>query len=88
MYNKTSLFPAVTHVDNSTRVQTLKKQENEFLYDLLKEFKNVSGYPILLNTSFNVRGYPIINYYEDAIKMLEKNELDYIILENNLVYKA
>ena len=80
-YNKTNLFPEIRHIDNSTRVQTIDK-DNDFLYKLLDKFKDITGHPILINTSLNIRGKPIINWSVDAFEMLRKKEIDVLVLED------
>lgn len=78
---------AITHVDGTARVQTIKRDQNWFMYDLLSELNNISGIGVLVNTSFNVNGRPLINTVKDAFHMLEKTELDGIIVENTLIFK-
>ncbi|MCA9478335.1 MAG: hypothetical protein KC535_04260 [Nanoarchaeota archaeon] len=77
-------LPSVVHVDGSARVQTVTK-DNSLCYSLLKEFKKLSGVPIIINTSFNVRGDPIVCSLDDAIKSMKKTDLDYLFLENYLI---
>jgi len=81
------LLPSITHVDGSCRLQTIKKNQNIFLWELLKEFEKLSNFPILLNTSFNPGGEPILNYCEVGIKMLYESNLDYVLIENVLFSK-
>ena len=64
---KRSEIPAVTHVDYSARVQTVTKETNKRYYDLILKFKEKTGFPIIINTSFNVRGEPIVNTPTDAL---------------------
>jgi carbamoyltransferase len=71
-----TVIPAIVHVDNTARVQTVTREQNEFIYDLLTEFKKLSGVGVLLNTSFNVDGKPILSTYTDAFKVLETTQLD------------
>jgi carbamoyltransferase len=73
---------AITHVDNTARVQTVTREQNEWLYDLLTKFEEKTGIGILLNTSFNVDGKPILSTIKDAFTILEKTELDCLIIEN------
>ena len=73
---------SITHVDNTARIQTVTKEQNEWLYNLLTEFEKVSGYGVLLNTSFNVNGKPILSSYSDAIKVFQDSDMDKLILEN------
>ena len=63
-----STIPAITHVDYSARVQTVRRDENEMYYDLISEFARLTGCPVVVNTSFNVRGEPIVCSLEDAYK--------------------
>ena len=79
---KRSFIPAVTHVDYSARVQTVSKKTNELFYDLIKSFKNKTSCPILVNTSFNVRGEPIVNTPEDAFNCFMGTNLDVLVIGN------
>lgn len=72
---------AIVHVDGSARVQTIKKEENEFIYDLLGKFEKIKGFGVLLNTSFNIKGKPILTTIEDALVVLEETELDGVVIE-------
>jgi carbamoyltransferase len=83
-----SVIPAVTHVDYSARVQTVSKDTNEKFWELLSEFKKLTGVPVLVNTSFNVRGEPIVCTPEDAYNCFIKTDIDYLVLENILVDKT
>ena len=85
--NALSVIPSVTHVDGSSRIQTVKKETNKMFYELLKEFKKITDCPILINTSFNVRGEPIVNTPEDAFKCFMGTGLDYLVIENFLIDK-
>ncbi len=75
-------LPSITHVDGSARLQTIRKEQNIFVYDFLKEFERLSGFPIVLNTSFNPRGEPILNYCHVALEMLDKTDLDLVLIED------
>ena len=77
-----SLVPAITHVDYTARSQTVHKDTNEIYYKLLQKFKKITGCPILINTSFNVRGEPIVNTPEDAFKCFMGNDLDILVIGN------
>jgi carbamoyltransferase len=81
------ILPSITHVDGSARLQSVNKDQNGFIYDLLKEFEKLSGYPIILNTSFNPRGEPILNYYHVALEMLDTTDMDLVLIENTLFCK-
>ena len=78
---------AITHVDGTARVQTVTKEQNEWLYDLLTAFKAKTGVGVLLNTSFNVDGKPILSTVKDAFKILESTEMDGVLLENYYIKK-
>lgn len=82
-----SQIPAVTHVDYSARVQTVDKLSNPIFYKLLKEFNKITGCPILVNTSFNVRGEPIVNTPEEAFYCFMDTEIDYLVVGNFLLNK-
>ncbi len=83
-----SPIPAVTHLDHSARVQTVSESENNKIYGLIKEFKNLTGCSVLINTSFNVRGEPIVCSPEDAIKCFLSTEMDILVLENYIIFKT
>jgi carbamoyltransferase len=85
--NHISKIPAVTHVDFSARVQTVSKESNPRFYSLLRHFKELTGCPVLINTSFNVRGEPIVYTPQDAIKCFQRTEMDYLVIENFLLSK-
>ena len=80
-------IPAVIHVDDTARIQTVSKESNEKMYNILNEFENLSNCPILINTSFNVRGEPIVNTPYDALKCFFNTHIDFLILENFLISK-
>lgn len=82
LYYKRSQIPAVTHIDYSARLQTVSKQTNSRYYNLIKEFEKISNYPIVINTSFNVRGEPIVCSPEDAYKCFMRTEMDVLVIEN------
>ena len=84
---KRSIIPAVTHVDYSARIQTVNEETNLKFYNLIKEFEKLTGCPILVNTSFNIRGEPIVNSPEDAFKCFMGTNLDVLIIENFILYK-
>ena len=84
---KRSNIPAVTHVDYSARIQTVHKETNQKYYDLLKKFKENTGCPILINTSFNVRGEPIVCSIDDAFNCFMGTNLDILVCENFVLYK-
>ena len=82
-----STVPAITHVDYSTRLQTVNKSDNELMHWLLCEFEKITGTPILVNTSFNVRGEPIVCNPEDAFHCFMGTDLDYLVVGNYLLDK-
>ncbi len=85
---KRSEIPAVTHVDYSSRVQTVTKDTNKLYYDLISNFKEKTGCPVLVNTSFNVRGEPIVNSPTDAFNCFMGTELDFLIIGNCILDKS
>ena len=85
---KRSEIPAVTHVDYSARVQTVKKETNSRYYDLISKFKEKTGCPVVVNTSFNVRGEPIVNTPTDAFNCFMGTELDYLVIGNCILEKS
>ena len=84
---KRSSIPAVTHVDYSARVQTVDKDINPLYHSLISKFNEITGVPILVNTSFNIRGEPIVNSVEDAYKCFLTTELDYLVCGNFILNK-
>ena len=79
---KRSTLPAVTHVDYSARIQTVTQNENPLLYQLLLRFEQTTGCGVLVNTSFNVRGEPIVCTPSDAYRCFVNTEMDYLVLGN------
>lgn len=79
--------PAVVHVDGTGRLQTIDEQSNPKYYQLIKSYYNKTGIPLILNTSFNVKGEPIVCTPEDAIKCFLNTEIDYLVLGNYLIKK-
>ena len=84
---KRSDLPAVTHVDYSARIQTVTKNTNKSYFDLITKFKEKTGCPVLVNTSFNVRGEPIVNTPTDAFNCFMGTELDYLVIGNCILNK-
>jgi carbamoyltransferase len=82
-----SKIPAITHVDYSARIQTVHRDTNPRYYDLLTHFEARTGCPVLVNTSFNVRGEPIVCTPQDAYRCFMRTEMDYLVLENFLLAK-
>ncbi len=83
-----STLPAITHVDYSARVQAISKTFNPLFYDLLTDFKKETGVPVLVNTSFNVRGEPIVNSPLEAYKCFMGTGMDVLVVENYLLFKS
>ena len=84
---KRSEIPAVTHVDYSARIQTVTKNTNNRYYDLISKFKEKTGCPVIVNTSFNVRGEPIVNTPTDAFNCFMGTELDYLVIGDCILDK-
>jgi len=82
-----STLPAITHLDYSARIQTVHSETNPRYYALLKQFEALTGCPILVNTSFNVRGEPLVCTPKDAYQCFMRTEMDYLVLENFLLSK-
>ena len=82
-----SEIPAVTHVDYSARIQTVHKETNPRFFSLIEHFEKLTQCPILINTSFNVRGEPIVYTPEDAYRCFMRTEMDYLVMENILINK-
>ena len=78
---------SITHIDNTARVQTVTREQNPWLYDLLTEFDKRTGIGVLLNTSFNVDGKPILSTYRDAYKVFQESEMDCLIIEDYFLVK-
>ena len=81
-------IPAIVHVDGTARVQTITQEQNPKMYRLLKEFEALTGVPVLLNTSFNVKGEPIVETPEDAIECFLSTGFDYLALHDMLIEKT
>jgi carbamoyltransferase len=75
-------IPSVTHVDGSARIQTVNRKENARYYDLIKRFEERSGCPVIINTSFNVRGEPIVCTPHDAFLCFMRTNMDVLVMEN------
>jgi carbamoyltransferase len=74
-------LPSITHIDGTARVQTVTREQNELMYDLLTKFKEKTGVGVLVNTSFNVDGKPILSTYRDAFKIFDETQLDRLYLD-------
>ena len=84
---KPDKIPAVTHVDGTGRLQTVSKLSNPLYYDLITEFFKITDIPVIINTSMNVMGEPIVNTPEQAYQMIVKTDMDFIVMGNNIVSK-
>lgn len=84
---KRSSIPAVTHIDYSARIQTIKREDNPLYYDVIQAFNAKAGCPLIINTSFNVRGEPLVCTPEDAYKCFMRTEMDYLIIGRFLLDK-
>ena len=84
---KRSDIPAVTHVDYSARIQTVTEEKNPYYYNVMNEFKALTGCSVIVNTSFNVRGEPIVCTPKNAYECFMRTEMDVLVLENCILYK-
>ena len=84
--SKTSKIPAVTHVDNTARVQVIDQRES-FIYSVLKELRNLKVDPVIVNTSFNCAGEPVVETFEDAAKSFIDMGFDYLVSEKDIFIK-
>ena len=84
---KPEIIPAVTHVDGTGRLQTVSNDANPLYYDLINEFYKITGVPVIINTSMNVMGEPIVNTPEQAYQMIVKTDMDCLVMGNNLVLR-
>ena len=87
LYTKRSKLQSITHVDYSARIQSVSSKTNNRFWMLINEFKKITGMAVLINTSFNVRGEPIVNSPTDAFKCFMNTEMDYLVIENFLYSK-
>ena len=78
-------IPAVTHVDGTARLQTVSKESNPLYYELINEFYSLTNVPVLINTSMNVMGEPIVNTPEQAYNMIVKTDMDFLVMGNNII---
>ena len=83
-----STLPAITHVDYSARIQTVSREGNPLLYDLLLRFEQATGCGVLVNTSFNVRGEPVVCTPDDAYRCFLNTEMDYLVLGNFVIERT
>jgi carbamoyltransferase len=84
---KQAVIPAVTHVNGSGRLQAVRREDNRLYYDVIERFGQATGVPVLLNTSFNLRGEPIVNTPENALNTFRKGALELLVMDRFLVYK-
>lgn len=80
-------LPSITHADNTARLQLVTEESHSHFYELLTEFGKLSETNVLLNTSFNIRGYPVLSTISDALHCLEQSEMDYVVIEDYLFAK-
>ena len=85
---KVDTLPSITHVDGTARLQTVTEESHPDFYELLTEFGKISDTNVLLNTSFNIRGYPILSTIEDALYALNNTDMDYVVIEDYLFGKS
>jgi len=85
--SKVGMIPSVTHIDGTSRIQTVTEHYNGNYYKVVKEFEKLTGVPLLLNTSFNLAGEPIVETPEDAISTFLRTKMDYLVLENFILSK-
>jgi carbamoyltransferase len=85
---KRSTIPAITHVDMSARIQSVDEKRNRRYYRLIREFKKQTGCGVIINTSFNIRGEPIVCTPQDAYRCFMASDMDVLVLENCVLYKT
>src|SRR6185503_19632124 len=83
-----SQIPVVTHVDYSARIQTVRREENPLFWDIIESFRQKTGCPVIVNTSFNVRGEPIVCSIEDSYRCFMRTEMDFLVLETCILEKG
>ncbi|MFK8009167.1 MAG: carbamoyltransferase [Saprospiraceae bacterium] len=88
LYTVRSTIPAITHIDFSARIQTVHEQTNPKYHQLISAFKKLTGCPVVINTSFNVRGEPIVNTPEDAYRCFMRTEMDYLVVGDYVFVKT
>ena len=81
------VLPAITHADGTARLQTVNSSQHKLFYDILTELRKRNHISVIMNTSFNIRGNPILTTYEDAFYVLENTEMDFIVTEKYLFIK-
>jgi carbamoyltransferase len=80
-------LPSITHIDKTSRLQVITKESHNFFYNVLTEFSKKTEIPVLLNTSFNILGNPILSTYEDAFYVLDNTLLDVLVTKDYIIYK-
>jgi len=88
LYTVRSSIPAITHIDFSARIQTVHKQTNPRYHQMISAFKKRTGCPVVVNTSFNVRGEPIVCTTEDAYRCFMRTEMDYLVVGDYIFAKT
>jgi len=83
--DKQHLLPAITHLDGTARVQTVAQAQNPLYYALIEEFGKLTGVPVLVNTSFNVQGEPIVSTPEQAYNSFAHTDMDYLVMGDALI---
>jgi carbamoyltransferase len=86
--SKQAVLPAITHVDGTGRLQTVFQDQSPRYYNLIKRFGQATGVPVVLNTSFNLKGEPIVNTPANAFSTFSKSEMDSLVLENFVIDKV
>ncbi len=87
LYFQRSTLPAITHIDMSARVQTVSARTNPRFHKLIKAFGQLSGHEVVINTSFNVRGEPIVHTPEDAYRCFMRTEMDVLVINDHIFMK-
>jgi len=82
------VIPAITHVDGTGRLQTVNRKTNPRYYQLIERFGQATGVPVVLNTSFNLKGEPIVNTPEEAFRTFSRCGMDVLVLDNCIINKA
>ena len=80
-------IPSAVHIDNTSRVQTLRKEDNQAFYELIEKFYEITGVPIVMNTSLNVKGQPIVETPEEAMKLFEESDVDILVINDKMYFK-
>ena len=80
-------IPSGVHIDNTSRVQTLTRDHNPIFYDLISKFKDITGVPVVLNTSLNVKGQPIVETPEEAMKLFNDSDVDVLVINDKMYFK-